>query len=73
MNVHIPLKAPGLFNVRDRLKEITEIREWIKELVAWDETQFKITTLSTYPAKEPKLIVWFEQDEHATLCMLRWS
>lgn len=68
MNVQIDLKSSS-FNLAGRIEEVMAIREWITELVCWDESLFKISFHSSKSA----VIVWFENDEHATMCALRWS
>jgi hypothetical protein len=69
MNVHIKLNTFDIYDIDSRMQELAEVREWISELVSWNEKMFAIT----YRGSEQKIIVWFEKDEHATLCALRWS
>lgn len=68
MNVQITLKA-DVFDSQQRLDEIISIREWICELVEWKEGLFEIR----YHMSGKKMIVWFEEDEHALLFKLRYG
>ena len=68
MNIQIGVKA-GAFDIQQRLDEINSIREWIGELVEWDDTLYKIS----FHSSGQKIIVWFEKDEHALLFKLRFG
>jgi hypothetical protein len=69
MNIQITLKTNDIWDITSRVNEIAEIREYICELVEWDDTLFDIR----YHSSGRKMIVWFEQDEHALLFKLRWG
>jgi len=68
MNIQITLKA-DVFDSEHRLNEIVSIREWIDELVEWDNSLYEIR----YHMSGKKMIVWFEEDEHALLFKLRYG
>jgi hypothetical protein len=68
MNFHIKLKTTDIYDIEARLRELNEIREWINELVLWKLEMFSIS----YHGSGQKIIVWFENDEHAAFCALRW-
>jgi len=65
----IPLQTSNMWDVESRILEIQGIREWIERLVEWDTSQFTIH----YRTNGKELIVWFEQEEHALMCTLRWG
>lgn len=68
-NVKIPLRTSKIWDsVEDRVNEVSEIREWILELVRWDENLFSIKYLAT----RDSLTVWFKHEEHANWCAMRW-
>lgn len=54
--------------IRDRIDEMKAIREWVDELVLWDNQQYKINIHSS-----GTMDIWFANEQHAALCALRWS
>ena len=69
MNIQIDLKINDLFDVEGRLARLQEIKDWIDELVEWDANLYEIR----YHSSGQKMIVWFENVEHAMLFKLVWS
>ena len=69
MNVRIKLRTRNIFDVESRLIEVEEIREWIRELVEWDDDKFSIK----FSHEGCVMVVWFDDPEHAIMCKLRWS
>ena len=67
MNVQITLKS-NVLEISDRIAEIHNIRDWINELVYWDEDMYQIR----FHSSGEKMIVWFEEEQHATAFALRW-
>lgn len=65
--VSIPLTFVGW----DDTGPIGEIIEWVNELVSWDDSKYfmryRSGTTETY-----YLDVWFEEEQHAMWCSLRW-
>lgn len=68
MNVHIQLKS-SLLDINTRIGEIQDIRDWINELVCWDDSLYEIR----FHSSGQRMIVWFEHDEHAAMFVLRWA
>jgi hypothetical protein len=68
MNIQITLKTNDIWDVESRVNEVTEIREWIEELVEWDRDLYQIR----FHSSGQRMVVWFEHDKHAMLFMLRW-
>lgn len=68
MIVQIKLKTSNIYEITERINELTEIRIWLDDLVGHDSSLYnmKIHSMSN------TLRVWFEHDEHATLFSLRW-
>jgi hypothetical protein len=69
MNIQITLKTTDHWDVESRLNEVTAIREWIEELVEWNQDLYQIR----FHSSGHRMIVWFEHDKHAMLFKLRWS
>jgi hypothetical protein len=69
MIVNIKLRTQNIFDVDSRINEIREIKEWLDELTEWQEDKYSMKV----HFQGRKLAVWFEDDEHAILCKLRWS
>lgn len=69
MNIQISLRTTDMWDVDSRLKEIQDIKEWINELVEWDETLYSMR----FHYSGQRMVVWFEHDEHAMLFKLRWA
>lgn len=55
--------------IRRRIDEMKAIREWVDELVLWDKEQYEIDIHSSGTIMD----IWFANEQHATLCALRWS
>lgn len=68
MNVQISIKS-SILDINGRIRELSSIRDWINELVEWDETLYEIR----FHSSGQKMIVWFEHNEHALLFKLKWS
>lgn len=68
MNVSIKLKTRNIFDIDHRVAEVAAIREWILELVEWDDTKFEMR----YHSSGERLVVWFDEDRHAMLFKLKW-
>jgi len=64
----ITLQTTDIYNVSERLAEIKEIKDWIDELVHWQLNQYELRFLSS----SRTLMVWFEDEKHATLCKIKW-
>jgi hypothetical protein len=69
MNIQVNLKTNNVWDVESRVREVSEIREWIAELVDWDDTLYSIR----FHSSGNRMVVWFEHDEHALLFKLRWA
>lgn len=67
--VTVPLTNNDIFDLQSRIEEVHIIREWVCELVGWDETKFKIR----YLGSSDSLNIWFDDEKHAMLCALRWQ
>lgn len=65
--VKIQLKTKDIWDVELRVREVSEIRDWVTEYVGWDQDRFEIQ-LST-----GCIYVWFENEQDAVMCALRWS
>lgn len=68
-HVFVVLKSKDIWNVKSRLDEIADIRDWILELVGWDKDKFYIRYLSATEC----LDIWFEEERHAVACALKWA
>ena len=69
MIVYVRLKTNDIFSVDNRLAEVREMKEWLDELVEWDKSKYSLT----FHSSGARLVIWFEEDEHAIMCKLRWS
>jgi len=69
MQVQIKLKTKDIWDIESRVAEIQDLKEWIDELVEWDSTKYAIH----FHASGAKIIIVFEEQEHAILCKLRWA
>lgn len=68
MIVTFKLRTTDIFNIEARVNEVQEIKEWLDELVEWDDTKYKMTIHSS----GARCTVWFDNHEHAIMCKLRW-
>lgn len=69
MQVQIKLKTKDIWDIESRVTEIQEMKEWIDELVEWDKSKYSFN----FHASGAKLVIWFEEQEHAIMCKLRWA
>jgi len=65
----VKLPDNNIYNIALRLAEIHMIREWINELVKYDETKYQMS----YMASGDSIKIWFDDEKHAMLCQLRWG
>ena len=65
--VKIKLQTTNIWDLYPRIKEVQEIRDWIKEQCGWQEDRFEIKIHSSGGIMD----VWFEDEEHALMCALR--
>lgn len=65
----INLKTTDIWDIKSRLDEIEEIRDWIEEQVGWNKDKYVIQ----YKSSGQQLLVWFEEERDAMMCILRWS
>jgi hypothetical protein len=63
----IKLQTTDVFDIESRLAEVTKMREWIEQLVGWDNSQYNIQYKSL-----GYINVWFKEEKHAIFCSLRW-
>lgn len=68
-HVIIPLQTYDIYDIETRVKEIHTIKEWLDELVEWQEDQYSWHVSVT----SGKIHVWLKQEKHATMCILKWS
>ena len=69
MRVNVKLKTQDIFDINSRIEEVEEIRNWIMNLVSYNENMFSIH----FHSDGQQLGVWFEEDEHAVVFMLKWG
>ena len=67
--VFVTLKSKDFWNIKSRLDEVADIRDWIFELVEWNKDKFYIRYLSA----TEQLDIWFEEERHAVACALKWA
>ena len=65
----IKLTDNNIYDITSRLEEIHMIRQWINELVKYDETKYQMS----YMATGDSIKIWFDDEKHAMLCQLRWG
>lgn len=59
----------NLFDIQTRVEEVHTIRDWVMELVGYDETLFDMK----YMSDGEYLNIWFDDEKHAMVCQLRWG
>jgi hypothetical protein len=68
--VKIPFPVLGQSTVAGKVNEltkfITDVKEWSIEQCDWEDDKFHLSLCDRY------IEVWFEREETAFLCMLRW-
>lgn len=69
MIVNIKLQTNDIFDVESRLVEINQLRVWLDELTEWQPDSYTMR----FHSSGQRVQVWFEDDEHAILCKLRWA
>jgi hypothetical protein len=69
MQVCVKFDTKDIFNIEARIEQAQEMKEWLDELVEWDERKYKMH----FHSSGNKLIIWFEEQEHAIMCKLRWA
>ena len=65
----VTLKSIDVWDTESRVNEIWKIRDWLDELVKWQEGMYHVQYLTT----KSQLLIWFKEERHATMCSLRWS
>jgi hypothetical protein len=65
----VKLPDGNIYDITTRLEEIHMIRQWINELVGYDETKFEMRYMSSGDC----IKIWFDDEKHAMLCTLRWG
>jgi len=66
--VNVKLRTTNLFDIESRINEVLVIREWVEQLVEYNEDLFEIR----YRSSGESLDIWFEEEKHALMCELRW-
>jgi hypothetical protein len=65
----VKLKTRSIWNIDDRITEVAQIRVWLDELTDWQPDAYSMK----YYTKDNVIDVWFEQEQHAVACALKWS
>lgn len=69
--VKIILKTRDIFNIEARVKEIQEIAEWLDELTEWKPKMYSLNV--RHVSTTAVLDLFFVEEKHAMMCMLRWT
>ena len=56
-------------SIEARADKVKEIRDWIDEQTDWQSDVYSMI----YAANKSELHVWFKEEKHAMMCVLRWS
>jgi hypothetical protein len=67
--VRIKLKTNNIWDTSSRVEEVREIREWVEQQCSWDPDNFEIKFHSMGNVMD----VWFEHEQDAVMCTLRWA
>jgi len=67
--VSIRLRTNNIWDVGSRVNEVREIREWVCEQCSWNQDLFEIKLHSQGAVMD----VWFEDEQDALMCKLRWA
>ncbi len=71
--VRISLKTRNIWNIDERVLEVTQIRAWLDELTDWQLEAYSMRYYHSTPDLESVVDVWFKHEHHAVACALRWS
>lgn len=66
--VQIKLRTKSIWDIESRVNEVGEIRDWIREQCGWDPDSYEVK----FRSMDSILDVWFEHEEDAVMCTLRW-
>lgn len=66
--VRIQLRTNNIWDVRSRVEEIRDIRDWVNEQCGWQKDRFEIKIHSQGATMD----IWFEEESHAVACALKW-
>jgi len=67
VTVYLPVK--NIFDSTARQEKFKKIKDWIDELVEWQDNQYSLHVHSSGQIMN----IWFRDEHHAMLCTLRWS
>lgn len=67
--VPIKLKTQNIWDTESRLIEINQLRVWLDEITEWQPDMYELR----YHSSQSRCTAWFEKEEHAVICALRWS
>jgi hypothetical protein len=67
--IQIKLRTNYIRDVVSRVEEVVEIREWVEKQCAWNSDNYDFNFRSSAGIID----IWFEHEQDAMLCALRWS
>lgn len=68
--VRLKLKTRNIWSIDERVSEVIQIRAWLDELTDWQPDAY---TMKYYDNNDnPVIDVWFEHEQQAVACSLRW-
>ena len=65
----IKLKTRSIWNIDERIEEVAQIRVWLDALTDWQPDAYSMK----YGHNGHTIDIWFEQQQHAVACALKWS
>ena len=67
--VKIKLQTTNIWDLNSRVDEVSTIRKWVQKQCNWDKERFEIKIHSMGSVMD----VWFEDEQDAMMCALRWG
>jgi len=67
--VSIQLNTTDIYDIDARVNEIRDLKDWVDQLVEWQPNQYSFNMIYAVSI----LDVWFKEEKHAVMCILRWT
>lgn len=67
--VRVKINPGTTWSIDERLVEVTQIRAWLDELTEWQPDAYCMKFFS----QGTMLKIWFEHEQQAVACALKWS